>query len=254
MENTTCLIYDSTDNLYDSTNHFLRNMFVGFGVLVSGSVCALVVTAHILFREVRKEYNNLYGYDSDDEEYFNSKFLKEYLEMQSDTEDDEKKYDVKDKVVSDQSPKGLVILGYDLENKYFYYYSDYKNIDYSYLEVIARKFVVTNNCKNLLINSKKEFLRVTNKQLEKQEEQVNVGSSGNVFANLKSTEKNNNKVSIDYNLKIKDKEIPAPDNSNKYVYRGKITDYIPETEIIEKRQKMNDDFESIDYEKFKKLS
>jgi hypothetical protein len=253
MENSTCLINDSTDNLYDSTNNFLRSFFVCCGVLITSSTFALVVTARLLFQEVRKEYNSLYGYDSEDEEYFNSKFLKEYLEMNSDTEDDKKNYDLKDKVVSEQCPKGLVILGYDLDNKCFYYYSDYKNIDYLYLEVIARKFVVTNNCKNLLINSKKEFIRVANKKLEKTDED-SVDSSSSVFANLKPTEKNNNKVSIDYNLKIKDKEIPAPDNSNKYIYRGKISDYIPDTEIKTKQQKVCDEFENIDYEKFKKLS
>jgi hypothetical protein len=253
MENSTCLINHSTDNLYDSTNNFLRSFFICCGVLITGSTFALIVTARLLFQEVRKEYNSLYGYDSENEEHFNSKFLKEYLEMDSDTEDDNKNYDLKDKIVSEQCPRGLVILGYDLDNKCFYYYSDYKNVDYLYLEVIARKFVVTNNCKNLLINSKKEFIRVASKQLEKQDE-VNIGSENSVFANFKPTEKNNNKVSIDYNLKIKDKEIPAPDNSNKYTYRGKISDYIPITEILDKRQKVGDDFENIDYEKFKKLS
>lgn len=252
MENSTCLINDSTDNLYDSTNNFLRSFFICCGVFITGSTFALLVTARLLFREVRKEYNSLYGYDSEDEEHFNSKFLKEYLEMNSDTEDNNKNYDIKDKIVTEQCPRGLVILGYDLDNKCFYYYSDYKNIDYLYLEVIARKFVVTNNCKHLLINSKKEFIRVANRQLEKQDED-NIDLSNSVFAHLKPSEKNNNKVSIDYNLKIKDKEIPAPDNSNKYTYRGKISEYIPVNEILEKRQKVSDEFENIDYEKFKKL-
>lgn len=252
MENSTCLINDSTDNLYDTTNNFLRSFFICCGVFITGSTFALLVTARLLFREVRKEYNSLYGYDSEDEEHFNSKFLKEYLEMNSDTEDNNKNYDIKDKIVTEQCPRGLVILGYDLDNKCFYYYSDYKNIDYLYLEVIARKFVVTNNCKHLLINSKKEFIRVANRQLKKQDED-NIDLSNSVFAHLKPSEKNNNKVSIDYNLKIKDKEIPAPDNSNKYTYRGKISEYIPVNEILEKQQKVSDEFENIDYEKFKKL-
>ena len=192
MENSTCLINHSTDNLYDSTNNFLRSLFICCGVLITGSTFALIVTARLLFQEVRKEYNNLYGYDSENEEHFNSKFLKEYLEMNSDTEDDNKNYDLKDKIVSEQCPRGLVILGYDLDNKCFYYYSDYKNVDYLYLEVIARKFVVTNNCKNLLINSKKEFIRVASKQLEKQDhvnidsENIVLGGAGNVINNLKS--------------------------------------------------------------------
>jgi len=55
MENTTCLIYDSTDNLYDSTNNFLRSFFICCGVLITGSTFALIVTARLLFQEVRKE-------------------------------------------------------------------------------------------------------------------------------------------------------------------------------------------------------
>lgn len=254
MENSTCLINHYNDNLYHNTNNFIRTLFICCGVLITGSTFAIIVIERLLFQKVRKEYNSLYGYDSENEEHFNSKFLKEYLEMNSDTEDDNKNYDIiKDIIVSEQCPRGLVILGYDLDNKCFYYYSDYKNVDYLYLEVIARKFVVTNNCKNLLINSKKEFIRVASKQLEKQGE-VNIDSDNSVFAHLKPTEKNDNKVSIDYNLKIKDKQIPVPDNSNKYIYRGKISDYIPVNDNLDKREKVGDEFVNINYDKYKKLS
>lgn len=251
MTNTTCLPIDYTDDFYDNTNVFLRNFFIFTGVFISGSAIAIAVSARLLFKEIKKEYNNLYGYDSDDEEYFDSKYLKEYLEMSSDKEESKSKLDdLKNKVVSEYSPNGLVILGYDNDKQSFYYYSDSKNIDYSYLEVIARKFVVTNNCKDILINSREEFYKALNKEVKKQSSPEEE-STNNVFANLKTTEKT--KITVDNNLKIKDKEIPIPENSNKYIYKGKLDDYTNKITNEESKPKSEqDEFENIDYEKFKK--
>lgn len=252
MTNTTCLQIDYTDDLYDNTNVFLRNFFILTGVFISGSAIAIAISARLLFKEIKKEYNNIYGYDSDDEEYFDSKYLKEYLEMSSDKLSETKIDELKDRVVSEHSPNGLVILGYDNDKKSFYYYSDSKNVDYSYLEVIARKFVVTNNCKEILVNTKEEFFKAATDQLQK--ESLQEESTNNVFANLKTTEKN--KITIDTNLKIKDKEIPVPENSNKYIYKGKIDDYSNKNDDNDndKSKLQCEEFENIDYEKFKKLA
>lgn len=253
MINTTCLPIDYTDDLYDNTNVFFRNFFIFTGVIITGSTIAIAVTAHLLFRDIKKQYNSIYGYDSDNEEYFNSKFLKEYLEMPTDQDSSNNitHDNLKDKVVSENSPNGLVILGYDSDKKAFYYYSDTKNIEYSYLEVIARKFVIINNCKDILINSREEFLKAVSDKLEKDSTQEE-DSSNSVFANLKTTEKT--KITIDNNLKIKDKEIPVPENSNKYLYRGKLSDYTDNTTNDSKPSSQQDEFENIDYNKFKKLA
>ena len=72
-------------------------------------------------------------------------------------------------------------------------------------------------------------------------------STDSIFAKLK-TEDVNKKESIDHKLKIKTKQLPVPENSNKFVFKGKLSNYcsapdpvpVPVSEVIE-----------IDYKTFK---
>lgn len=244
MLNNTCMLIDSSESFYNTANHFLRNFFICIGVILSGSTFAIKLISYFLFKNIQKEYKSLYGYNSDDEEYFNSKFLNDYFKLHSNADLEDDSEHLNDKIVIEYSPKGFIILGYNTDNKSFYYYSDCKNIEYAYLEVVARKFVITYNCKNLLINSKKEFINILNDKLQKKIFEEN--KPNNVFANLKSIRKN--KLSIDYNLKIKDIEIPVSNNTNKYIYKGTLLDY----EQIN-QPKPSIDYENIDFENFKKL-
>jgi hypothetical protein len=245
-----CTILVATPNLYDSTNDLLRTIFICFGVLFTGTTFAVVLIANTLFKQVSKNYKNMIGYDSDDEEFFDSKFLKEYIELEDKKVDNSSIYqNLKDKVVSEQTPNGYVILGYNPDKEAFFYYSDYKNIAYNNLDVVARKFVVVNDCKSLMINTKDEIKKAINDSSKNINEEKN--SNDSVFANLKNNE-TNKKPSVDYNLRVKDKEIPVPERCNKYIYMGKINEFNSEKKYDKKDSSTNDDFENIDYSQFKK--
>ena len=245
-----------TNSLYGETNNFLRTLFITVGILITSACGSIFFVAKIVLKQVEKEYKMVYGYDSDNEEFFESNFLKEFDNLE---EKDIENFDfIKDKYVIQKTPDGLVYMGLNSDNESFYYYCDYKNIKYQYLEVVARKFVIENNCKKLLINTRDEIIEAINNSKKKNDSEV----IPSVFANLKNTEPNK-KPSIDYNLKVKDKEIPIPEKCNKYIYKGKINDFEKLIEIKnsdkdqekkepEEDKKIDDEFENLDYNSYKK--
>ena len=226
--------------IYNASNLFIRNAFICAGVFLTSSIIASFITSRILLNNLETEYKLIYGYDSDSEEFFNSKYLREYYELENIASDN---FDhIKDKIIKEKTPDGLVYLGYDFTKEAFFYYSDFKDIAYNYLEVCARKFVIEHNCKCLLLNTKHEIIKAFKMFTNNEHE-----STDSIFAKLK-TEDVNKKESIDHKLKIKTKQLPVPENSNKFVFKGKLSNYcsapdpdpVPVPEVIE-----------IDYKTFK---
>lgn len=62
------------------------------------------------------------------------------------------------KQVEETTPEGKVILSYDESSNTFLYWS-HKPIAYKYLEVVARKYVILYDCKELYVNMFKELLK-----------------------------------------------------------------------------------------------
>ena len=232
--------YDVYTSNYEHTNNLIRMFLICGGVFMTSSISALMIISRMLINNLENEYKSLYGYNSDEEEFFDSKYLQEYNELE------EKPIDtfefLNNKIIKEKTPDGVVYLGYDSKKEAFLYYSDFKDIAYNYLEVCARKFVIEHNCKCLLLNTKHEIIKAFKMFTNNEHE-----STDSIFAKLK-TEDVNKKESIDHKLKIKTKQLPVPENSNKFVFKGKLSNYcsapdpdpVPVPEVIE-----------IDYKTFK---
>ena len=131
---------------------------------------------------------------------------------------------LKNSFVMEKTPIGNVIMTYNSEIESFVYYSD-NTMPYRFLEVVARKYVIINNCKNVyidmnevlkeseeLLKKKKErkLLEEEERKKEEQQKMANAtatgtiggsgsgsGSGGNkkdVFAKFKSYNTNNSKA------------------------------------------------------------
>tara|TARA_Y100000591_G_C21822921_1_gene694754 strand:+ start:432 stop:1211 length:780 start_codon:yes stop_codon:yes gene_type:complete len=238
-----------SNTLYNNAGHYFKIISILFGIFITSGTISLIITSNLLFKNIEKEYKFITGYDTEEEEYFNSKFLEKYDQLEDKIIQDFSY--LSDKVVYENSPNGLVILGYNHELKGFYYYSDYKDIPYNFLDVISRKFVIENDCKSLLVNTKNQIINAINENKQNNIDQE-ISNVSSVFANLKSDQDKKKKKSIDYNLKIIDNKIPVPENSNLYIYKGKIIDY-NDSLITKKNENINPitDFENIDYSFFK---
>ena len=227
--------------------YYFKNMIMFFGIIITSFTGAVVLVSTTLLKNVKKEYKQIYEFDTEDEDYFCSEFLEEYDKMEERKLEDDDYKNIENKIVNLDTPDGFVIMGYNKIKEAFYYYSDSKDIFYYYLDVVARKFVVTYDCKSLLINSKDEFLKsIENYKILKEEKESCEEKETLVFANLKNSESGKEKVTVDSMLKIKDKEIPEPEKFNKYIYKGKLCDFNQFDE-----ETSNDDFENVNYYYFK---
>ena len=159
--------------------------------------------------------------------------------------------------VMETTPNGNVLMFWDNERASFTYYSD-TSIPYRYLEVVARKYVIMNNCR--------EIYYIMEEQLKplKKEEIVEKKEEKNVFAKLKSynqssimdtknipQKKQNQNISTrlpTINIKKEYKnEILLKENANRYSYEGKLVNF-----SFLKKPKKNSS-EKISFSEFKKI-
>ena len=239
-----------TENIFSFLIFYFKNIIIFFGVIFSSFTGAAIIISNLLLKNVKKDYKKIFEFDSEDEDLFCSEFLDEYKELEERKleEDDYKK--LENKVVYLDTPDSFVVMGYDRDKEAFYYYSNFKDVAYYYLDVVARKFVVCYDCKSLLVNTREEFLKAVEncKKLKEEKEKGEEDEfEKSVFANLKTNSEINKKVTIDPILKVKDKEIPEPDKFNKYIYKGKLDDF----KDCEQEEIKNEDFEDINYYYFK---
>jgi hypothetical protein len=119
------------------------------------------------------------------------------------------------KYIKQKTPKGEILMNYNNSNSSFDYYCKKSNsIDFMYLDVVSRIYVVKHNCKNIYIDNydnfeliKAYYANVTDNGLSGLDEL----KENNIFYN-KVTAKNKTKQPIEY-------------VSNKYKYRGTFDDF-----------------------------
>ena len=140
-------------------------------------------------------------------------------------------------IIIENTPMGYVAMRYNQEEAGFEYWTD-KNVLYSHLETVARKYVNTFCCAEIYIDRKKHLkdkiqrLRdeikenlEAKKKLEEEQEKtpaVKVKEKENVFASLK-------KYNTNIKIKTSEKEELTKDDfvcdtANKYIQKGKFID------------------------------
>ena len=125
--------------------------------------------------------------------------------------------------VTEDTSKGKITLRYNHINNGYDYWCDNKSIDYSYLEAVAHKYSIINNCKTLCIDYKEEFelaqeeiaSRLKELECSKPEEVQVEKTKKNVFAKFKS-------YNTTVNKEDNDNKCIIPKKSNKYRYIGNI--------------------------------
>lgn len=151
-------------------------------------------------------------------------------------------------ILFENTPKGKVIMYYDNNTDSFIYYCDLKYIPYLFLETVARKYAITFNCKQLVVDIKKEIENATTKNEKEKETQFqekNHKNDNGIFASFKSYNIKGSGGSKNPNKKYIIREF-----ANRYSYRGKINDFniLKKNDYIIEKPK-----EKIDYNTFKKL-
>jgi hypothetical protein len=135
---------------------------------------------------------------------------------------------------------------WDNERGSFTYYSD-NTMPYRFLEVVSRKYVSFNNCKEIYvviedeIKKKEEEKKEVKEEEEKKEVKEEKKEEVSVFAKLKSYNnssiysakalknikeiKNINNKKLNIQVPVNKKEMIIKENANRYSYEGKIINF-----------------------------
>jgi hypothetical protein len=193
------------------------------------------------------------------------KFEDKYLERFKATEEKdltpEKLDSLLNSFVMENTPQGNVVMFWDVKRDTFSYYADHL-IPYRFLEVVGRKYVLTNDCKKLFVDMEEEIktaekkLEEKKKQKEEEEEKQKQNKPDetanskttaveqpkkNVFAKLKSYNRDNSVKSATVALDSKKPQPNIPKNSavntkqdenmilkeraNRYSYQGRMANF-----------------------------
>ena len=131
------------------------------------------------------------------------------------------------KQVEETTPEGKVILSYDESSNTFLYWA-HKPIAYKYLEVLARKYVILYDCKELYVNMFTELIKAMQPEVKPMVQPTN-----SPFAVFKSYNTVHHKVT---NKKI------ANESGNHYKHMGK-----------EKMEPIVSTYRSITFADYKKI-
>jgi hypothetical protein len=225
----------------------------------------IVLFASVIFniyKEVEKEIEEEEEEEEEEEDVkmvpYEDKYKDKIKEINSVEEiNSDKKALLKFSFVMETTPNGNVLMYWDNNRSSFIYYSD-TSIPYRYLEVVARKYVIMNNCR--------EIYFIMEEQLKplKKEEIVEKKEEKNVFAKLKSynqssildtkniaPKKQNQNTQLP-RIQIKQKEtdkneILLKENANRYSYEGKLINF----SFLQKPKKNMK--EKISFSEFKKI-
>ena len=124
------------------------------------------------------------------------------------------------------TPNGDVIMYYDVNLESFVYYCNDRQIPYKYLETVARKYALDNDCLEIYINMYEEIKRGIERQKEakikncldknNKVDKNKQAVTNNVFATFKQYNQTNPKEII------KQRKYITKENANRYSYRGNI--------------------------------
>ena len=157
---------------------------------------------------------------------------------------------LKNCIVMEKTPLGNAIMFYNNSKASFEYYSD-STLPYRYLEVVARKYILTYKCKQIFVDMEKEIEEAKKKleekkkkeedEKQKQQEEKDNGNPStttekptkNVFAKFKNYNKDNSikvaAVPLDRPATAKQtkpqEEKVIKENANRYSFEGKLVNF-----------------------------
>lgn len=236
-----------------------------------GVTCGLSV---YMLKQVYVLFTMVWNQDEDDEDEgieevseiaFENRYFTEYDNLEEKELTDKFVKDLTLNVIREETPKGEVLMYYSHEMGSFIYYSKTKEIPYKYLETLARKYVITYDCKRIYIDIRKEYEKGLNKYNEMKENKTNYGGSEEgvsigddgvakkkkqIFASFKTY---NRKSEV--NIKQKDKIYILREKANRYSYRGKIEEYKEDSMGSNETSEQSDyKDKKIDFSEFKKMN
>jgi hypothetical protein len=143
----------------------------------------------------------------------------------------------KTRILFETTPRGNIVIYYDVFKQGFAYYSDINNIPYSILNAVAMKYVMLFNCRDFFVDNQvtpelepSPFIKIYLEEPKKSNEvKVKTANSPIIQANLFAKYKTYNK-----NTKSKSIELKNPPIRNIFINQGKMHNF----SFIQKQKKV----------------
>tara|TARA_B100001142_G_C14322247_1_gene650900 strand:+ start:1297 stop:2028 length:732 start_codon:yes stop_codon:yes gene_type:complete len=216
------------------------------------NVTATVATSLLLSCIFVSKYVKDYDDDDDDDDEPEVPYENKYPIDTIDNNIDTEFIPTKSNFICEFTPNGTVFMRYDKDNDGFDYWCNDNQIEYKYLETVARKFIKFFNCKHLYFDREKDIqqqkLEIELKDLSENASSKNEivndddDDDDDVFVKPKPIVNNKKKEKQDNTI--------IPRNSNKFVKKGKVNELtnsllFPNGKIVKENKK----FSFSDYKK-----
>lgn len=144
--------------------------------------------------------------------------------------------------IQEATPRGDILMYYDVKNKEFVYYSNNKNLPYRTLDAVARKYVCLHNVPSIYVDIREEIKKGFEKCKNKAkcvDSSTTTASSSlyAVYKNYKSGTTATTSAADSNGVGKNSKKVILKDSVNKFVFKGRIDDYALDVKAREKKEK-----------------
>ena len=202
---------------------------LGFGLFFTLTFCKFIMEE--LFDDYEKDENEESSEEEDDDEDNNEAVIDTSITDFSNLLDrelnEEELQQLQFKIVRETTAIGDIVMTYHKETESFWYYANnLKDVNYSMLETVARKFAIANDCKRIYIQTAaeeeehKQEEQEEHKQAEEEHKQALHIDTKNVFAKFKKYNSGGKGSNPNFKAIVK-----VIEQANHFRYKGKLNAY-----------------------------
>ena len=209
----------------------IGTFFTVGGIIFTGFLLGYVFVGLFIYDWVDDKEEEITEYEKqriEEMKYINL-YYDEFEQLENFKLDDERLMNLSNCFVEEMTPQGIIFMTYNNKTESFWYWTDNRNINYRFLDTVARKFALDYNCKQICINYKSELNTAYDKIMKKRINEVerednmildktdNTDNSKAIFARFKSYNvKRGNNDSND--KEIKNKQFVLAENAHRFSY------------------------------------
>ena len=141
--------------------------------------------------------------------------------------------------IQETTPRGEILMYYDVNNKEFVYYSNNKNLPYRTLDAVARKYVCLHNVPSIYVDIREEIKKGFEKCKNKAncvEPTTTPSPSSSLYAVYKNYKSGATAAADTNGIGKSSKKVILKDNVNKFIFKGRIDDYALDVKAREKKE------------------
>jgi hypothetical protein len=258
----------------NQVNSLLFGFFTISGVVASGCFLGFLAVSCLYGKYMASLEDDEDEANEEDLDY-EERYYEEFQNLSTQELSEEVVKQLQNKYVQELTPGGEVIMTYNNETESYHYWCNSRSVRYLTLDAVAQKFAIDHNCKAVCVDYNEEYEKAKqaiidrrNKLLEKNKqetleketlekensekensEETKEEQPKSIFATFKSYNTRQKQEDND----LTSKPVILPEKTNRFSYRGKISDWIELREKLQENNNPSPTVKNIDFSTFKKI-